>query len=275
MAQADASEPLILEQRGSVALLVLNRPAVHNAVNAAMMKRLEQALETLERWQPRVVIVTGAGERSFCAGADLGDIARHPEPRYGREMSRRMKVVLSRLADGPRPVIAAVNGNTLGGGCEVLLACHLRIAVASARFGFRQAAMGVVTGWGGMRRALRLLGRGPALRLLLTAETIDAAEAQRLGLVDGLVERPDQLMEEALSLAQRIAANAEGSVAAFLELARVYELDGPEATDERETERFSELWSSAHFRRRVAEWASRSGSAQGPAAAAPSPEPKQ
>ena len=134
-------------------------------------------------------------------------------------------------------MIAAVNGDVLGGGCEVLVACHLRLAVGSARFSFRQAAMGVVTGWGGGVRVLRLLGRSRAQRLLLTAEVIDAAEARRIGLVDGVVEEPGRLMDEAFELARRIAANAPESIAAFLELARTYESEGIATAERRETER--------------------------------------
>ncbi len=255
--------PVVVEVQNAVAVLRLNRPAVHNAINIDVMVGLEEALDTLDRRRDvRVIVLTGAGERSFCAGADLKDIARLESRGDGQTMSRRMKAILSRLADGRRPVIAAINGNTLGGGCEVLLACHLRIAAAAARFSFRQAAMGVVTGWGGTTRAVRLLGRGRALRLLLTAETLDASEALRLGLVDAVVESPDRLMDEALGLARSISANAESSVSAFLELVRTYELEGVAAADDRETELFSDCWVGDPFRRRVAEWAAKTDKPQ-------------
>ncbi len=247
--------PVMLEFHAAVAVLRLNRPAVHNAINVEVMLGLEEALDRLDqRDEVRVVILTGAGERSFCAGADLNEIARRPNRGDGEAMSRRMKGILGRLADGARPVIAAVNGNTLGGGCEVLLACHLRIAVASARFSFRHAAMGVVTGWGGTARAISLLGSGQAVRLLLTAETLNAQEALRVGLVDALVDASDGLMDEAMRLAGSICANAESSVASFLELVRTYEREGREAADRRETELFGQCWVGEHFRRRVSEW---------------------
>lgn len=238
-----------------VGVIRLDRPRVHNAVDDAMMTDLEAILDRVEAAPDlRVLILTGAGERSFCAGGDLDYFATLESAEAGRKMSRRMSSLLRRLAGGPRPVIAAVNGNVLGGGCEVLVACHLRIAVTGARFSFRQAAMGVVTGWGGGVRVLRLLGRARALRLLLTADTIDAPEAKRLGLVDFLVDEPGRLMDEARALARRIARNAPESVAAFLDLARTYEARGSEAAERLEAELFGERWVGEHFRERVAEW---------------------
>ncbi len=248
--------PITFEATGNVGVIRLNRPEVRNAIDAAAMAALERILDDVDgRPDLRVLIVTGTG-RGFCAGGDLDYFARLESREEGMEMARRMSDVLRRLADGPRPVIAAVNGDALGGGCEVLVACQLRIAATTARFGFRQAAMGVVTGWGGGARVLRLLGRGRALRLLLTADSIDAVEALRIGLVDELVE-PEQLMDEAMDLARRIAANAPESIAAFLDLARTWERDGDAAAERREAELFGRGWVGEHFRRKVAEWAGR------------------
>ncbi len=251
------SRGVAFERIGDVGVIRLDRPEVHNAVDASMMEGLERILDSVDG-EPdlRVIVLTGAGERSFCAGGDLKYFAGLESRADGAEMSRRMSALLGWLADGPRPVIAAVNGDVLGGGCEVLVACHLRLAVQRARFSFRQAAMGVVTGWGGGVRVLRLLGRARALRLLLTAETIDAAEARRLGLVDFVASGGDQLMDEALSLARKIAANAPESIAAFLDLTRTYETAGPAAAEQRETELFAQTWAGEHFRRKVTEWTS-------------------
>jgi enoyl-CoA hydratase/carnithine racemase len=238
---------------GAVGVITLDRPEVHNAVDDAVMEALEAIVDDVDRRPDlRVLILTGAG-RSFCAGGDLKYFARLESREDGRAMSRRMSAVLRRLSDGPRPVIAAVNGNALGGGCELLLACHLRIAAPGARFSFRQAAMGVVTGWGGGVRLLRLLGKSRALRLLLTADVVDAAEARRIGLIDCVAEDPG-LMDEAMDLARRIAANAPESIAAFLELARTWESAGGAAAERREAELFEQGWVGEHFRRKVAEW---------------------
>ena len=235
-----------------IGVLRINRPEVHNAVDAAVMAGLERRLDEIERRDLRALILTGAG-RSFCAGGDLRYFAGLETREQGAEMSRRMGDVLRRLAGGPLPVIAAINGDALGGGCEVLLACHLRIASETARFSFRQAAMGVVTGWGGGVRVLRLLGRSRALELLLTADRIDAAEDLRVGLVESVVA-PERLMAEALGLARRIAGNAPESVAAFLDLARTYERDGGRAAERREAELFAQGWVGEHFRRKVTQW---------------------
>ncbi len=249
---------VIFSATDGVGIIRLNRPEVHNAVDAAMMEALEAVLEEVDGLPDlRALILTGAGRRSFCAGGDLEYFAGLERREDGRAMSRRMAAVLRRLADGPRPVIAAIGGDALGGGCEVAVACHLRIAAPTARFSFRQAAMGVVTGWGGGVRVLRLLGRSHALRLLLTAETIDAAEARRIGLVDLVVEHSDQLISEATALARRIAANAPEAIAAFLELARTYDSGGVAAAERREAELFEQGWVGEHFRRKVAEWARR------------------
>ncbi len=243
------------EVSGRVGVITLNRPVVHNAVDASVMAALEGILDDVEgRPEVRVLILTGAGRRSFCAGGDLKYFAGLSSREEGRAMSRRMSAVLRRLADGPRPVIAAVGGDALGGGCEVLVACHLRIAAPHARFSFRQAAMGVVTGWGGGVRVLRLLGRARALRLLLTADTIDAAEARRVGLVDFVASDVEGLMDEATGLARRISGRAPESIAAFLDLARTYEAEGTAAAERREAELFEQGWVGEHFRRKVAEW---------------------
>ncbi len=249
-------DPVELERLPGVVILRLARPEVHNVVDAALLERLEHHVEQLEaEGGTEVLILTGAGGRTFCAGADLSYVAALADHRQGLDLSRRMRALLGRLHGGVRPVIAAVNGDALGGGCEILTACHLRLAAASARFSFRQAAMGVVTGWGGGARLFRLLGRSRALRLLLTAETIDAAEALTLGLVDRVVPA-DELIDQALATGRRIAANSPDSIRAFLALARA--ADRPEDTvAELEERLFTDLWDGEHFRRKVAEWRER------------------
>ncbi|MCP4653807.1 MAG: enoyl-CoA hydratase/isomerase family protein [bacterium] len=252
-----AADPVRFEQRREIGIIVLNRPEVHNAVNVAIMERLESLLGQLEHDRRlRVLILTGAGSETFSAGGDLGYLSTLTSHRQCLEMSRRMQATLRRLEDGPQVVIAALNGNALGGGCEIATACHLRIAASTARFSFRQAALGVVTGWGGGVRLFRLVGRATALRLLLTAETIDAAEALRIGLVDR-VAAPETLMDEALALASQITANSPDAVRAFLELARAIEQTGPEAAVETETRLFGECWVGEDFRRRLADWEKR------------------
>ncbi len=247
-------DPVTFTPRGPVGIFCLNRPDVHNAVDAQVIGSLETWLDRIEA-DPglRVVVLTGAGSKTFCAGGDLAYFATLTSSDAGMAMSRRMQALLARLATGPRPVIAAINGDAWGGGCEILTACHLRIAAAGARFGFRQAAMGVITGWGGGARLFRLVGRSQALRLLLTAATFDAEEALRIGFIDRVVAAAE-LSAAVLALAEQIAANAPASVRAFLRLAELVESADPVTLSEAETQLFGECWTGDHFRQKVAAW---------------------
>ncbi|RMH74583.1 MAG: enoyl-CoA hydratase/isomerase family protein, partial [Calditrichaeota bacterium] len=191
-------------------------------------------------------ILTGAGPTTFCAGGDLRYFATLTTREACLHMSRRMQALLDRLYFGDRVVIAAVNGQALGGGCEILTACHFRIAAESAVFAFRQAPNGIITGWGGGRRLFRLIGRSQALRLLLTGERIDAAGALRLGLVDQVVPA-DQVLPTARALAESITCHAPEVLAAFLKLARAVEEMPPEKVAELETQLFADLWIQPPF----------------------------
>ncbi len=250
-----SNESVLLERRGAVAVVRLNRPEVHNAVDAAVIEGLEAAVDAVEDDPDvRAVVLAGAGERTFCAGGDLSYFEHLPTGRDAVAMSRRVQAVLSRLEDGPRPVIGALAGDVLGGGCEIAVACHLRIAGEGIRFSFRPAALGIVTGWGGGRRLFRLVGRSAALRLFLLAETITSDEALRLGLVDRVVPR-GQVDEEAVAWGERIAAVSSASVRSFLELDRTIRTAAPEeVVVETETRLFGELWDGEDFRRSHDDW---------------------
>ncbi len=237
--------------QAGIPILSLDRPQVHNAVDDCLMSAWEAALDQVDALLAPAVILTGSGSQSFCSGGDLRYFNRLGSQEEGRAMSQRMQTLLARLHDGPRPVIAAINGDAYGGGCEILTACHFRLAVPSARFAFRQAVNGVITGWGGGVRLLRLLPRATALRLLLSSERVDAAEACRIGLIDRVVER-DQLLTEALALACAIAANSRLAVRSFLALARCLERDGEQAARELETELFADTWVGEDFARTLA-----------------------
>lgn len=257
------SEGARLERRGAAAILWLDRPAVHNVVDLATIGKLETLLAKLDAMGPEVrcLVLAGAGEASFCAGSDLGELATmttEAEREAGLAMSPRMHAILDRLDRGPQVTLAALAGGAYGGGCELITACHLRIASDDARFSFRQAAMGVVTGWGGGVRLFRQVGRAGALRLLLTADTIDAQEALRLGLVDFLAAR-EEVLPQALDLAHRIARLHPESIAGFLELARSVAEDGPAAARDTERRLFAELWRGEAFWREVDAWRRRKG----------------
>jgi enoyl-CoA hydratase len=205
---------LIVERDGFVATLTLNRPAVLNALNTALLGRLEETLLALSGEAGlRALILTGAGERAFAAGADIAELADLDGALAGERKARAGQRVTQLLESLPVPTIAAVNGYALGGGCELAMACDIRIASASAKFGQPEVNLGVPPGYGGSQRTSRLAGLGAALYLCLTGETIDAVEALRIGLVQRVVPA-DELRAEALRIAGLIAAKAPLAVTA-------------------------------------------------------------
>jgi enoyl-CoA hydratase len=202
-----AFDNLLLERDGPVAVLTLNRPKVLNALNAATMDELRRAvLELKHDDSARAVIVTGAGEKSFVAGADINELAVQA-PAAGREHALHGQHVLDLIENLGKPVIAAINGFALGGGCELAMACTLRLAADTAKIGQPEVALGLIPGYAGTQRLSRLVGRGRAMELILTGTPVTAEEAHRIGLVNRVVPAA-QLMTEARALAQQLARNA-------------------------------------------------------------------
>ena len=180
-------ETLLVGIESGIATITINRPDKRNALNSAVRRELIEAFDALEpKDDVRVVVLTGAGDRAFVAGADIGEFAeRTPiEQRAAMEGRRVFEVV----AAFPKPVIAAINGFALGGGCELALACDLRVAARSARLGQPEVNLAILPGGGGTQRLPRLVGHGTAMRLILTGELIGAEEAHRIGLVDEVVD---------------------------------------------------------------------------------------
>jgi enoyl-CoA hydratase len=211
-----AFDNLLLERDGAVAILTINRPKVLNALNAQTLDELRRAILELKHDAAiRVVILTGAGEKSFIAGADINELAVQ-SPIDGREHAIRGQHVFDLIEHMGKPVIAAINGYALGGGCELAMACTIRIAADSARLGQPEINLGIVPGYAGTQRLSRLVGRGRALELLLTGDQVTAHEAHRLGLVNRVVPAAD-LMTEARSLAGTLAAKAPVAVRYILE----------------------------------------------------------
>jgi enoyl-CoA hydratase len=194
-------------ERGRVGLITINRPSVQNAISLATMGELERVLEWLETHsQAGAVVLNGAGDRVFVSGGDLKDFERLDTYDSAVAMSRRMQALTARFEALPIPVIGAINGDCLGGGCEVALAADIRVVSEMAHFGFKQVTLGITPAWGGRRRLVRLVGRAKALMLLLGGEMIDAHEAERIGLVEKVVAR-GQVLKAAIELAERIASN--------------------------------------------------------------------
>ncbi|HVZ47592.1 MAG TPA: enoyl-CoA hydratase-related protein [Gemmatimonadaceae bacterium] len=206
---------ILVETRDRVATVTINRPDKLNALNAAVLEALDAAMRRLGADAAvGAIVITGAG-RAFVAGADIGEIAA--EPRDALEaFAARGQAVFGAIEAMRKPVIAAVNGFALGGGCELALACHVRVASARAKFGLPEVKLGLIPGYGGTQRLPRLVGRGAALRLVLTGEPVDATEAHRVGLAD-LVTEPDMLLDAARALAQSCAANGPVALARALE----------------------------------------------------------
>jgi enoyl-CoA hydratase len=195
------------ELRPPVAVVTIDRPKVLNALNLASMAELEKVfLDIRANDAIRVALLTGAGEKAFVAGADIRELASL-SALQGEQMATRGQRVFQLIENCGKPVIACINGFALGGGCELALACTLRIASESARLGQPEVKLGIIPGYGGTQRLPRLIGKGAAFKMILTGETIHASEALRLGLVDEVVAA-DQLLPRAEQIAGTIAGMA-------------------------------------------------------------------
>jgi enoyl-CoA hydratase len=204
-------ENLLYDKRDRVGFITFNRPKVLNAMNRKTLEELNEILiAAREDGDVRVLILTGAGGKSFVAGADIGELSLQT-PVTGKETAAFGQSVLHRLETLGKPSIAAINGFALGGGCEVALACTIRLASKTAKLGQPEVKLGIMTGYGGSQRLSRLCGKGVAHELCLTGEMISAEEALRIGLVNHIYE-PADLLPAAEALARKIIANAPLSV---------------------------------------------------------------
>ena len=193
------------DRDGAVARVTINRPAVLNAMSSQTLDELEDTLTALGRDESvRVVVITGAGEKAFVAGADINELAQQ-SPTSGRAHAIRGQQVFDLIEQLGKPTIAAINGYALGGGCEMAMACTLRIAADTARLGQPEINLGLIPGYGGSQRLPRLIGAGPALEMLLTGQPITAQDAYRLGLVNRVVPAAD-LGSEVRALANLLAS---------------------------------------------------------------------
>jgi enoyl-CoA hydratase len=198
---------LLIDRDGAVATVTINRPKVLNALNTQTLGELRELFSALrEDGDVRVVIITGAGEKAFVAGADINELAAL-DPAGMRDQARLGQAVFDLIERLGKPVIAAINGFALGGGCELAMACTLRLAADSAKLGQPEVNLGLLPGYAGTQRLPRLVGKGRALELMLTGSPISAADAERMGLVNRVVPA-DVLLTEARTLAARLAAQA-------------------------------------------------------------------
>jgi enoyl-CoA hydratase len=211
-----AYENLLVERDGAVLTVTINRPDKLNALNTRTITELGQAMDAAQvDSEVRAIVLTGAGEKSFVAGADINELAVQ-SPVNGREHARSGQAVFDRIERLGKPVIAAVNGFALGGGCELAMACTMRFAADNAKFGQPEINLGLIPGYAGSQRLPRLVGRGRALELLLTGAQITAEEALRIGLVNKVFPAA-QLLPETRAFAQQIASKAPIAVRYILD----------------------------------------------------------
>src|ERR1700686_2186552 len=200
-------ENILLEKKNAIAYVTINRPKVLNALSLATMEELGAAfLEIKDDSAIRVAILTGSGEKAFVAGADIGELARQ-DPVSGKKFAHRGQAVLDLIENLGKPVIACVNGFALGGGCELALACTMRLASDNAKLGQPEVKLGIIPGYGGTQRLPRLVGKGIAMQMVLAGEMITAQEAHRIGLVNEITAAAE-LIPRAEAIAAKIIANA-------------------------------------------------------------------
>ena len=200
-------ENVLLEKKNSIAYVTVNRPKVLNALSLATMEELGVAFQEIKNDSTiRVAILTGAGEKAFVAGADIGELAKQ-DAVSGKEYAHRGQAVLDLIENPGKPVIACINGFALGGGCELALACTMRLASDNAKLGQPEVKLGIIPGYGGTQRLSRLVGKGLAMQMVLAGEMITAQEAHRIGLVNE-VTTAAELIPRAEAIAAKIIANA-------------------------------------------------------------------
>lgn len=221
-------QTLLFESKSGIAYVTINRPDKLNALNAQAKQELLQVVEQIKHDQDiHAVILTGVGEKSFVAGTDIGELTELNAD-TGKLFAMGGQEVFDRIENLGKPVIAAVNGYALGGGCELALACHIRIASENAKFGQPEVNLGIIPGYGGTQRLARLIGKGRAMEMILTGDQIDAQEALRVGLVNKVVPL-SELMKTAEAIAQKIVS--KGQVAVRLALKAVNMTDETNLTD--------------------------------------------
>ena len=203
---------VLYEQKDKIAVITINRPEALNALNSQVLDDLNAAFDSIDVNVVRAVVLTGAGEKSFVAGADIGEMSTLTKAE-GEAFGKKGNDVFRKIEEFPLPVIAAVNGFALGGGCEISMSCDIRICSENAMFGQPEVGLGITPGFGGTQRLARLIGAGMAKQLIYTARNIKADEAYRIGLVNAVYPQ-EELLAAAEKMASQIAANAPIAVRA-------------------------------------------------------------
>ncbi len=234
---------ILLVEEGRVAVITVNRPQALNALNEETMDELKDCFTRLGQDENiRAIVLTGAGEKAFVAGADIAYMARM-NPIEARNWAKYGQGVFSMIANLPKPVIAAVNGFALGGGCEIAMACDIRIAADNAKFGQPEINLGIIPGFAGTQRLTRLVGKGMAKLLIYTGDMIDAHQALAMGLVEKVVAK-EELLSTALDLAKKIAGKSVTPIVLAKELINACDEIGQKAGEVLEGECFGMCFST-------------------------------
>ncbi|GAB4335505.1 MAG: enoyl-CoA hydratase-related protein [Flammeovirgaceae bacterium] len=221
---------LSLEKKGEILILTINREEKLNALNALTLKELNQIVDEIYNdTSIRGVILTGKGQKAFVAGADISEFKQLANANDGVELAKRGQMLFQKIENCPKPFVAAVNGFALGGGCELALACHFRIASENAQFGLPEVTLGIIPGYGGTQRLTQIVGKGRAFELIMTGERIPALEAYRIGLVnhvfplENLIAKSEEIISKILLRAPLAVAQAIKSINAVWEEGDGYE----------------------------------------------------
>jgi len=234
---------------GPVACWTLNRPQQLNALNGKLIEKLGALVEEVQqRDEVRCVVLTGSGEKAFVAGADIKEFADFDSVAGRRLAEKGQRILFDAISHSSKPFVAAVGGFALGGGLELALACHVRVASANARFGLPEVTLGLIPGYGGTQRLSKIVGRGRAMEMILSARMVKADEALAMGLVSTVVER-DVLMDEALRMSRALSANSPKAIGAAI---RAVQASGSPEGYEVEIDQFGRCFSNDDFKEGVA-----------------------
>ena len=211
-------QTLLTSLNNGILTITINRPDKLNALNSQVMQELDQVLtELLNQSEVRSAIITGSGSKSFVAGADIAEFVGL-DTAQGMQLAQKGQAIFARIEQSPNPLVACVNGFALGGGCELAMSCHFRIASDNAKFGQPEVNLGLIPGYGGTQRLVQLIGKGRALELLMSGEMIDAQKAWQYGLVNAVVPQ-EELLAKATAILQTINSKAPLAVAKCIEAA--------------------------------------------------------
>lgn len=214
-------ENLLTEKRSNIFFITINRPDKLNALNKSTIYEIGEAVKNAESDPDvRVIILTGSGTKAFVAGADISEFSNFSESE-GAGLAKHGQEIFSSIEKCSKPVIAAINGFALGGGCELAMCCHLRVAATNAKFGQPEVKLGLIPGYGGTQRLPLLIGKSKSMELLMTADMINADEALRLGLVN-YITQPDELLNKCIEIANKIALQAPMAIAGIIRSVNAY-----------------------------------------------------